>query len=84
MESFLVWLGVTALIVLVLYFGRGTTLQRKLRLSDINLTAAVIFAGLLALIPAIFVSQTGRSTADVPESVADDAATTAGAPKTRD
>jgi hypothetical protein len=84
MESFIVWLIATALIVGVFYLGRGALLQRQLRLGDLNLAAAIIFAGVIATVPAFFVSQMSRSTAVVPADVADAAAVVAGAPKTKD
>ncbi len=83
MQSFVVWLIVTILIVAVLYFGRGTLLQRKLKLNDLNLKAAIIFAAVLALIPAFFVGQLDRSTAVVPDGVAEDTAITAGRPEAK-
>jgi len=81
MESFVVWLVVTILIVAALYFGRGTVLQRKLKLSDLNLRAAIIFAAVLALIPAFFVGHMDRSTAVVPDGVAEGTAITTGTSK---
>lgn len=84
MESFIVWLIATALIVAVLYFGRGTLLQRKLRLGDLNLPAALIFAGVIALLPAFFAAQFDRTTAVVPDGVADETAVATGAPKPKD
>jgi hypothetical protein len=81
MESFAVWAVATAVLVGALLFGRGTQMQRKLRLGDINWKAALVFAAVLALLPAFFVSQLNRSTAEVPSSVSDESSVAIGAAK---
>jgi len=79
MESFVVWLVATCVLVGALFLGRGSRLQRKMKLGDINWKAAIVFAAVLGLIPAFFVGQLNRSTAEVPSGVADESSVAIGA-----
>ncbi|MDP6879464.1 MAG: hypothetical protein QGF15_01240 [Alteromonas macleodii] len=77
MESLGAWFISTITVLALIYFGRGTFLQRKLRLADLHWIAAITFAAVIGLIPAFFTSQMGRSTAELPEGLADDKAVAA-------
>ncbi len=71
MESFLIWLGTTVVAVLALVVGRGSGLHRRLRISDMDWKAVIVFCAIFGLIPTFLYGQLANDQVAVPEGIAE-------------
>jgi hypothetical protein len=73
MEIFLVWLGTFVIVFGALVLGRESRLHRRLRLTDLDWKAVVVFAAIVALIPAFSYEPLTRQSVAIPEGIAEKA-----------
>ncbi len=71
MESFLIWFGTTVVAVLALVLGRGSRLHRRLRISDMDWKAVIVFCAIFGLIPTFLYGQLAQNEVAIPEGVAE-------------